>query len=430
LQSCEPGEWRRLLEEAGMEDREALERARLCFVEEHFSLDVAEASQWIRELRTLMGLVVDRLSAKGVLLPKEMRSFIEDPLRHLVKKLFIYAHDVVRRRISVEEFERVAAAAARTSLRTNMRSVYEAWVLLALLSLLTERGRAEIVYPEHRFILIERTGRQRGGRIPPNIVLRLGGRGLLSFYLEAPRPISWGDSSDLARAWKLYIALRPDMMIYSGLVENMVDLESDPPIRRPDFIVEVKELGDWYTRAREVRGPFAKRMTAEEWRNRWLRGLWAGLADVLGVSSPESAYEEAAKRKRGLRLTEPQIVKLYARIYKPRRLYLVSRMPVPENVAAELEGYGVTVVDGVGFSVEALEPLARELASAASFRGAQRAPLYIDAGLLARLEQVASQRGLRVEELAEALLKALVSDQSLVEKLLGRVEREGGSSVG
>ena len=422
--SCSPGEWRVLLEKAGPSDERLLERARLCFVMEHFGEEIVEAREWIAQLEAVSKSVAKRLAARGILMPKEMRSFIEDPTRHLAKKLFIYAHDVVRGRIGIEDFERTALAAARTSLRTNLRSIYEAWVLLAILLLLSEEQDVDIVYPEHRFILIERTGRQRGGRIPPNIVLRLGSHGLLTFYLEAPRPISWGDSGDLARAWKLYIALRPDIMVYGGLVENIVRLDSDPPIELPDFIIEVKELEDWYKRSREVRGPFARRMSAEEWRNRWIRGLWSGLADVLGVSSPEKAYNEAVSRKRGLRLSEPQIVKLYARIYRPRRLFLLSRTRVPEDVAADLEAYNVRVVDDVGFSIEALREVADALRSAASFRGLSRIPVYLSPDVYRVLEQAAREAGLSVEQLLSRLARVLAVPGS-VRRLLGDREDAG-----
>ena len=59
---------------------------------------------------------------------------------------------------------------------------------------------------------------------------------------------------DLSRIWKFYTALRPDMMVYGGEVMDIVEIDSDPPVRRPDLIIEVKELYDWYKRVREVRG--------------------------------------------------------------------------------------------------------------------------------------------------------------------------------
>ncbi len=395
-----------------------LEELRRCFVRSLFGNSVAEAERWVRELFEAVEKVREGLGVKGVLFPKELRSFLRSPEQHLVKKLFNYAYDLARGRISVEEFARVAEAAARTSLRTNMRSVYEAWTYLSIVAILASEWQAELVFPEHPHLLFERSGRQRSGGIPPNAVLRLEGRGYVSFYIEAPRPIGWADTGDLSRSWKLYIALRPDMMLYGGLVLDIVKVDGDPPIERPDVIIECKELEDWYTRVREVRGPLAREMTAEEWRSRWIRGLWAGLADVLGLSGPEEAYE-AARRKRGVRLTEPQIVALYARIYKPKRMFLVSRAKIPPDIRKGLEDLGVTVVDGVGFDMEKLKPIAEEAASIASFRGVSGEVLRLPADVASRLEGLSARLGVDVVTLIRALLDMAEKRLEEVVKMIG-----------
>lgn len=411
-------DWKRLVPGLRDDDDKGLEEFRRCFVEALFGEEVAEARRWIMVLREALEEVVGLVGARAVLLPKELKSFINDPLHHLMKKIFIYSHDLAKGKLSLEEFERTATAAVRTSIRTNMRSIYESWVLVKTASLLARRWRARLLYPENGSLLLERSGRQRSGGIPPNFVLYLRGLGALSFFLEAPRPVGWGDTRDLARAWKLYVALRPDMLVYSGYVQDIIRLGSDPPIERPDVIIEVKELPDWFSRSREVRGPFAAAMTAEEWRNRWIRGLWAGLADVLGVESPESAYEHVRRRK-GLRLTEQQIVKLYARIYRPRFIFLVSREKVPGEVRAELEEAGVEVVDGVGFSEERLEPVAERLAEIASYRGVQGLPLFVPAEVLSRLERIAADLGVEPERVLEAAIRVAAENRDALREALG-----------
>ncbi len=396
--------WRELLPRLGGGEA-VLEELRLRFVDEYFSAKLAEAREWVSALLEVAGRAVRAVGAEGILWTKELRSFLEDPRRHLVKKLYLYALDLQRGKLKPEEFEKVALAAARTSLNTNLRSVYQSWVFLAIVAILGERLGAKIIFPEHGHILIERSGRQRGGSIPPNLVLLLEGRGYLSFFLEAPRPIGWGDNRDLSKAWRLYVALRPDAMIYSGRVLNIVELDSNPPIKRPDVIIECKELPDWYARVREIRGPFARPMTGVEWRNRWLRGLWAGLADVLGVETPEDAYQ-VVREKRGLRLSEPQIVKLYARIYRPARLYLVSRAPVPKRVRQELESDpSIRVVDAVGFDVEKLKPLAEEVSNFARY-GEEGETVTLDAQTTLRLHKLGETIGVRsLSELIRLLVK-------------------------
>ncbi|WP_167827907.1 hypothetical protein [Pyrolobus fumarii] len=412
--------WRELLPRLNEGD-EILERLRLEFVDEYFGSKLAEAYEWVRVLKEVAERASRTVGAEGVLWTKELKSFLADPRRHLAKKLYIYALDLQRSKLKPEEFEKVALAAARTSLNTNMRSIYQAWVFLVVVETLGRNNRAKIVFPEHGHILLERSGRQRGGTIPPNLVLLLEGRGYLSFFIEAPRPIGWGDNADLAKAWRLYVALRPDMMVYSGKVLNMVEAGRNPPIRRPNVIIECKELPDWYARVREIRGPFARPMSGVEWRNRWLRGLWAGLADVLGVETPEKAYQ-AVKERRGLRLSEPQIVKLYARIYKPDKLYLVSRAKVPQRIRENLEDKQIVVIDGVGFDPRGLEELANELAKMASY-GSSGETIEVDGETATMLARLASALGL--ESVAQVVKLLARYGMTRLEEL----RRLAGSSV-
>ena len=329
--------------------------------------ELAEARQWIRELEECVDELKDSLGISSVLYTRELGSFISDPLAHLKKKIFVYAFDLLTGKIGPEIFERKASAAIRTSLRTNMRSIYQTWVFLKLLDLLaSEFGPPRLLHPEHGLLAVERSGRQRLGRIPPNCVLQLAGRAL-SFFIEVPRPVAWGDSHDLARAWKLYVALRPDMMVYGGVVMDIVDLSSDPPVRRPDAIVECKELADWFVRVRDLRGQLSRPLSAEEWRALWLKGLWDGLAAAMGVKRKDVI--RMLREERSVRLREPQLVALYRSVYRPSFMALVSRAPVPDDVRNELANSGIEVYDAVGFRGERLEPLASRLASLARHTG-------------------------------------------------------------
>jgi hypothetical protein len=412
---CEP--WEKLaLSIIARKDEARLPLLRDCFVAQHVSSEeIKEVLSWIEEFKKEVMYTIESLSAKGVLLPKELRSFIEDPIRHLSKKLFIYSHDLLRGKYDLREFEKKCVAAIRTSLRTNMRSVYESWVFLAIIGEIAQRNNVDMIYPEHRYILIERTGRQRGGNIPPNLIIHLHGKGLVSFFLEAPRPISWEDSRDLNRAWKLYVALRPDIMVYSGLTTDIVELSANPPIKQPDVIIEVKELEDWFVRSREIRGPFARSISAEEWRDRWIRGLWSGLADVLGVSSPEAAYEKAKERK-GIRLNETQIVVLYAKVYRPKRLYLISRKKVPVDIRNELENNDVYVVDDVNFERDKLREVAEYLEDIASYKSTSYVPVYIDVRKFKSLHEIAMLLGFDTSKTLEALIDFAWTHREMLQK--------------
>ena len=357
--------------------------------------ELEEARAWIGELRRAVEELRALLGIEGVSYTRELGSFLADPLAHLKKKIFIYTFDLLAGKLDPERFERKASAAIRTSLRTNMRSIYQTWVFLKLLALLASRTPSKLIYPEHGILHVERSGRQKLGSIPPNCVLSCAGRGALSFFMEVPRPIAWEDGTDLARVWKFYVALRPDMMIYGGVVMDIAEPSSDPPVRKPDFIVECKELADWYERVRDLKGQLSKPLSAEEWRFLWLKGLWDGLAEAMGVGRREVI--RMLREERSVRLREPQLVQLYKSVYRPNRMVLVSRAPVPDEVRAELEEAGITVLDGVGFRGDKLEPLAEALLSAA------RGPRELD--LVAQVARMLGLTRYDRETLARAILE-------------------------
>ena len=183
---------------------------------------------------------------------------------------------------------------------------------------------------------------------------------VLSFFIEAPRPIAWEDTGDLRKIWKLYVALRPDFLVYGGTIMNIVDLSKDPPIIRPDVIVECKELEDWYKRTRDLRGWFSKAMSAEEWRLLWLKGLWEGLAEAMGIR-PKEEYKKLSTEKKSLRLKEYKLIQIYKKFYKPKSMILVTRTSLPDEIKREIEESGLTVYDNIGFNDGKLHEVTYEL---------------------------------------------------------------------
>ncbi len=355
-------------------NEEAIECTRRCMGEHDIALcfiDCILGSGPIEEARRLIEVFRESVEEasrlygfRKTLYSREFGSFLKDPRMHLRKKLFIYTHDLVRGRLKPEDYGPRAAAAIRTSLQTNLRTLYQNWVFTSIVNHLYRRG-SKVIYPEHGVLSFERSGKQKLRWIPPNLVIDIPGIGALSFFLEVPRPLAWEDTSDLRSSWKLYTALRPDIMVYGGVVMDIVSFDSNPPIRKPDIIIECKELIDWYNRVRDVKGPLAKPLSAEEWRNLWIQGLWDGLADVLGVSRREAI--ERARERRGIRLSEVKIVQLYRSIYNPDKMILVSKYGVPDEVKEMLRGHDILVYDNIGFDKDKLKPIAeiiREYAKA------------------------------------------------------------------
>ncbi len=374
-----------------------------------------EAYEWVEKVRNVLEELRRFFNLYGVTLPKEFNSFVEDPRAHLRKKLFNYVYDLVRNKIALEDFVRKATAAVRTSLRTNMRSAYQIWCLTNIVLELGRRGYG-VVYPEHRYLNLDRSGKQKLGIIPPNVVLLNVEKGFISFFHEAPRPLTWEDTKDLEKIWSLYTALRPDVLVYGGRVLNIVDLSLSPPIKRPDVLIEFKELEDWFTRVRDLRGYFRKPLTAEEWRSKWLEGLFDGLADILGVQRTE--VRQRVESGASLRIKEYQLIQLYRSTYRPRYAILVSRKPVPSDVRKDLEANGIIVVDGVEFDSSKLQPVVDILESIARFEHGEAVPVFLDPETIELAKSLARRLG--IEKLEDLVKYAL-------EHLRDVVESRGGS---
>ena len=380
-----------------------LEEFKDCFINVIVGEHIAEAEEWVHRTQVAVETLVERLGLTGFTYPREFRSFVENPWAHLRKKIFNYVYDLVRNKIGFDDFVRKAGAALRTSLRTNMRTAYQIWGLTQIMSLLAENGY-QLVYPEHGFISFDRSGKQKLGIIPPNAVLGNIEEGFISLFHEAPRPLGWEDTRDLQRVWSLYTALRPDAMMYSGMVLNIVDLSKSPPIKRPTIILEFKELEDWYNRVRDLKGYFRKPLTAEEWRSMWLEGLFEGLADIMGVQRSE--VRKRVEESRSLRVREYQLVKLYKNVYKPDKMILITRAKTPSEIKEELEQEGIIVYDDVGFELRRLEPVANEIRRRSSFNGAKYVPVRLSTETIRLVLSAARRLGARnIEEALRMLAK-------------------------
>ncbi len=314
---------------------------------------IEEAKLWIDKLLSKIEDLKKSAGIKGVTFAKELRSFLEDPLLHLKKKIFVYTFDLLSGNLRIADYIMKAGAAIRTSLRTNMRSIYQTWVFLVLIDqLVKDHGR--IVYPEHGYIYVERNRRQTLGMLLPNCIVEFNHGKRLSFFIEVPRPLSWEDSSDLAKVWKFYVALRPDFMVYSGTEMNIAMPERTPPVKRPNVIIECKELEDWYKRTRDLRGWWTKAISAEHWRLLWLRGLWQGLAEAMGIKTKEELIKTITEERKGLRVKEYRLVQIYKKFYNPDVMLLITRTALPKEIKEDIEKAGLVTFDDIGFNEDRL----------------------------------------------------------------------------
>ena len=183
---------------------------------------------------------------------------------------------------------------------------------------------------------------------------------------------------------------------------------SSPPIKRPDAIVEFKELEDWWKRARDLKGYFRKPLTAEEWRSKWIDGLFEGLAEAMGVrrTDVEKRVEEGAS----LRVKEHQLVLLYKATYKPRKMLLVTRRETPLEIRKSLEDSGIDVLDCIEFSEERLSEAVNRLSDMSSFDSSETVVIEVPRSVAVELEALRVQLGLRsVGDVIERLIKSVAS---------------------
>jgi len=346
------------IDKAGVNVPKEVEELKEEFVDYVIQGKIKEAYEWISNLFVVLDELKEKMNIKGWMFSREMKSFIENPKKHLVKKLFLYFHDLVRGRITAEEFFTKGRQAVNSSFGSNMRSVYQAWGFSSILLQLADRG-FKLSYPEHGYINFDRAGKQKSGTIPPNAVVSDSLGRSFSFFLEAPRPIAWEDNSDLERVWKLYSTLRPDMMIYKGFYIDIVDLTGDIPIKRPNYVIEFKELDEWWKRWRYLKG--YKPLSGNEWRARWIKGLYKGLAEVLGANMKDEMPDFTEEK--GKKIREYKIINLYKSIYNPDKGVVISRTKVDEEVVKELEKDGILVINETGFNPNKLSPIVDELLS-------------------------------------------------------------------
>ncbi|RLF00666.1 MAG: hypothetical protein DRJ63_01880 [Thermoprotei archaeon] len=192
----------------------------------------------------------------------------------------------------LEFFDRVRAA-VRLSLNIKFRDLYELFVLLSLLVELGERG-AVLEYPRGRIVLSRSS---RLGWIPANIVLRIGGD-YLSLFFEALRPV---ESKGIPR-------YRPDIMVYGG---NIVEIFFDGMkiIPCPDYVIEVESGVEWFRKS-NIR-------------------VYGSVANV-------------------------DLIRKYLKVFKPRKLIVVSRVGVPSDIKEKLRRCGIVIVDNVEYDYNVL----------------------------------------------------------------------------
>lgn len=238
-------------------------------------------------------------------------SFLADPRGHVRSVILPKIRRFVRRGVNSTRFYRLINLTVKKCIDTNGRILFQNFVVLSILYNLHDHD-VRIVYPNGSWIHLDRRGHQHGGVIPPNFVVRVDGR-LLSFFLEAPRPVEWSLPLKSGEPLPLHAAPRPDILIYRGWIENIIG-DSNFIIKPPNLIIECKEIDGWWKSTRSSKG-------------------------VKHITNGEIESVDAFN-----------VMELYYELYRPDKIVLVSKVRVPRGVKYKLSLRGVETVDNVSLN--------------------------------------------------------------------------------
>ena len=171
---------------------------------------------------------LSRIVEKGFL---DHLSSYSETLKKFRKALWNYSDG----KITEEELYKTAKRSISKSLSTNTRNAYQCWVLLSLLNLIdgkimdTEHQYLDELPEKSKFISLS-SKRIWYEEIEPNFIIDVSGK-FFSIFYEGPGPIKWETENKkftiLLKEYG-YFSRRPDIMIYSGKVNNIFIPDEKP----------------------------------------------------------------------------------------------------------------------------------------------------------------------------------------------------------
>ena len=274
-----------------------------------FKVDLKSVEREVSRYVSLYEDVCAFFDIKYIFHSRAFSSFLQSPREHVKHIIVPKIRRAVRRRVDPSRFYRLINLTVKKCIDTNCRILFQNFVVLSMLYNLYSFD-VEFVYPNGSWFHLDRKGHQHGGVIPPNFIIRVND-GYFSFFLEAPRPVEWSLPLKSGEPLPLHAAPRPDILIYRGWVENIIDKSSTSIIKPPNFIIECKEVDGWWKSTRLSKG--IKHITNGEIEN----------VDAFSV------------------------IELYYELYKPEKIILVSKVKVPRGVKYKLSLRGVETIDNI-----------------------------------------------------------------------------------
>ena len=251
---------------------ELFDQVRGAFLSKHLSPfleDVtALSTEYLKTERTL----IKRLRLNGVLMPPELRRFLENPLGQVSRDLFDSLFELLRGDIEPAEFEENSALSVRNTTSRLYEQAFNKWATLVLTLALEPEDIFEVPLPElaSKEIVKHRVGERMAVPVPvqtnelrfevkrrsilmaPDFIVRSA---LLSTYVAFRTEVSraiWSATYypeerewfDLATMMKDYgpMNLDPDVLLYvDDNLENIALVADAEKFCRPDLCVHFPE---------------------------------------------------------------------------------------------------------------------------------------------------------------------------------------------
>jgi len=274
------------------------------FLECEFSGEIDQILEEISQYRRLYRRVSEVYSIVGIVHSPEFGNFLKDYSKHLMH--LVPVGDLVWERANLESFRRTGLQKVKGSIKTNLRTLYQNFVVLSILVNFSPL-EPEIIFPGQDYIKLKR--RVKGEKkLKPNFVIEANEK-KSSFFVEALLGFSGGP--------------RPDIMIYARHIEDIWRQNEVGGIVPPDMIIECKEVQGWYERKSSS--------SIDAW--------WAEFYQRVG----------GIVRNNKVKVNELQIVKAYKGIYQPKETFLVSKVNVPPQIRESLEENDIKVIENTSF---------------------------------------------------------------------------------
>lgn len=277
------------------------------YLEENFKNDIDSIRSYTFVYNDLCDDVKVILDAPYIFHTRNFSSFLEDPLKHMIKVFISKSHTLINGNVDINKFKFIINLTIKKCIDTNLKCLFQNFVALSIPYLLHDHD-IKFLYPKNKWIMLSRKGIQSNDSLPPNYVLEVDNN-RFSFFIEAPRPIDWSRRVRKGSKIPLNAAPRPDIMVYRGFVKNILVSSSPTIIKRPNLVIECKEVDGWWKKTRFSKG-------------------------IMNLTNGELEDVDAV-----------DVIDVYLSLYKPKKIFIVSKVDVPRGVKYKLSLRGVETID-------------------------------------------------------------------------------------